>query len=435
MTLVDALVVVSLILVNALYVAAEFGAVAARKSRIRELAEHGSRLAARILPVLEDPARLDRYIAGCQIGITLSSLVLGAYGQSTMAVRLSPLFEAWAGLDALAAFSAVSAGVLVTLTILQVVFGELLPKSLALQYPTQTVLYTEVPMRWSLWLFHGFIAVMNGSGVALLRLLRLPQGSHRHIHSPEEIELLIVESRDGGLLEPDEQVRLHRALRLRLRSARQLMVPRPYISAIDVNTPFERAVMIAAQTPYTRLPAYRDSIDNVVGFLHTRDVVLRAIEGRPAKLTDLVRPVPTVHERLSADELLRLLREQKAYLALVVDEFGGLAGLVTVEDVLAELLGDVGDEFTADRGPERLPDGRVRVPGRLPLDEIERWVGIAWRGDASTVGGHVTDSLGHVPRAGDRLVIAGCDVLVEEVVRYAVTSVVVTPAAGERSGG
>ena len=276
------LVVGALILFNALYVAAEFAAVGVRNSRIQQLAADGSRLAAWLLPLIESPAALDRYIAACQIGITLSSLVLGAYAQATFAVWLTPLFVELGGLQTIAAQSVSAAVVLLVLTVAQVIFGELVPKSLALQYPTRAALYTLLPMLASLWVYRPFITWLNGTGLLLLRLLGSPSSTHRHIHSPEEIELLIAESRDGGLLEPDEHRRLQRALRLNLRQAKQLMAPRRQIAAIDIDTPLEQATALVAQSPFSRLPVYRGSIDNVIGMLHTKDLVRWRVSGEPA---------------------------------------------------------------------------------------------------------------------------------------------------------
>ena len=232
--LLASFVILLLILLTALYVAAEFAAVGARRSRLRRLAEDGNALAARILPVVDDAHELDRYIAVSQIGITLSSLILGAYGQAAIAPRVAPLLVSVFGLEADTAESTAAVIVLLTLTILAMIVGELVPKSLALQNPTRAALMTVLPMQWSQRLFSWTIDALNGSGAILLRLLRVPSTGHRHVHSPEEIELLIAESRDGGLLEPEEQVRLHRALRLGLRTASQLMVPRGRLSAIDV---------------------------------------------------------------------------------------------------------------------------------------------------------------------------------------------------------
>src|SRR3954452_14238264 len=267
-----------LILLTGLYVAAEFAAVSARRSRLRRLAEDGDVLALRLLPVLEDPRALDRYIAASQVGITLSSLLLGAYGQATLAPRLMPLLARFENLQPSTVESASVAIVLVFLTTLEVILGELVPKSLALQNPTRTALFTVLPMQWSIRAFSWSITLLNGSGGLLLRALRLPATGHRHVHSPEEIALLIAESRDGGLLEPQEQVRLHRSLRLGLRVARQLMVPRSRLVALEATTPMPDVLRVAASSPYSRLPVYRKTLDDIIGILRTKDVVTHFLD-------------------------------------------------------------------------------------------------------------------------------------------------------------
>jgi putative hemolysin len=438
MVLVAILVIATLIFINAIYVAAEFAAVSVRRSRVRQLSEGGNPFAAWLLPVLESPNALDRYIAACQIGITLSSLVLGAYAQATLGARIRPWFEGVGGLQGAAAQSTSAAVVLLALTVLQVVFGELVPKSLALQYPTQTALYTLVGMVPSLWVYRPFIKWLNGTGLLLLRLLGAPQQGHRHIHSPEEIELLIAESRDGGLLEPDEHRRLQRALRLNLRQARQLMVPRPKISALDINTPLNEVIGLVAQSPFSRLPVYRDSIDNIVGMLHTKDLV-RWLVGdggrRDATLAELIRPMASVHESVTADRVLKQLRERRSHQALVVDEFGGTAGLVTLEDVLSELLGDVGDEFKpGEPVPETLPDGRMRLPGTLSVEDAALLLRTTFDTDANTVGGLTTAALGHLPAAGEQVIVGNFELTVERIAGRAVGTVLarrVREEAGE----
>jgi putative hemolysin len=207
-------VITLLIAVTALYVAAEFAAVSVRKSQIAQRAENGNRLAGRLLLRIQTSAALDHYIAACQIGITWSSLVLGAYSQATLAGSYARILETWAGLDELTAFSWASIAVLFIITVLQMVLGELVPKSVALQFPTQTALATVVPMELSLRLYSWFLTALNGSGHAIIRLFGLSHASHEHVHSPEEIDFLIGESRKGGLLDLDEDERLRRALRL-----------------------------------------------------------------------------------------------------------------------------------------------------------------------------------------------------------------------------
>ena len=426
MVLAAILVVTALILVNALYVGAEFAAVSVRRSRIQQLAADGNPLAAWLLPLIESPAALDRYIAACQIGITLSSLLLGAYAQRTFAVWLTPLFAQLGGLQEVAAQSTSTVAVLLALTVAQVIFSELIPKSLALQYPTQAALYTLVPMVPSMWIYRPFIRWLNGVALLILRLLGSPQQTHRHIHSPDEIELLIAESRDGGLLEPDEHRRLQRALRLNLRQAKQLMVPRRKVSALEIATPLQEVIEIVAQSPFSRLPVYLESIDNIVGMLHTKDLVRRFVSGGPdATLASLIRPIASVHESVTVDRVLKELRERRFHQALVVDEFGGTSGFLTLEDVLSELLGEVGDEFKPAAEPvaEALPDGRIRVPGSLAVDEAAALLQTEWDTDAATVAGLVTAALGHLPAPGEVATVGDYEFEVERVADRAIESV------------
>jgi len=427
--LLAAVIIAFLILLTALYVAAEFAAVGARRGRLRRMAEDGNSLAKRLLPVLESPHELDRYIAASQVGITLSSLILGAYGQSRIALRLAPFFESMAGMDPETALSTAAAVMLLVLTILAMILGELVPKSLALQDPTRTALATVLPMQWSLRLYAPSIAILNGSGALLLRMIGVASTGHRHVHSPEEIELLIAESRDGGLLEPLEQVRLHRALRLGLRTAKQLMVPRDRLAALDAATPFPEVLRLVATSPYSRLPVYRGTLDHVIGMLHTRDVVLDYISDRPrGSIAGLLRPILRVRETMPADRLLAFLRERRSHHGLVEDDNGRIAGLITLEDVVAELLGGVSDEFkVAAQRAILLPDGRVRLPGAMRLDQAAPVLG-AWRGNNETVASHIATALGRIPEQGERVTVEGVEVEIEVIEAGTIASVIVGTA-------
>ena len=336
-----------MVAVTALYVAAEFAAVSVRRSRVRQLAEDGHRTAQRLLPVLEGPAELDRYIAACQVGITLSSLILGAYGQIAYGPPLSSLLQSRLGLDPLAAASSAAAVVLLVLTVGAMVAGELAPKSLALQYPTQVALYTYWPMRWSLWALGPFIWFLNGSGILALKLLGSAHGAHRHVHSPEEIELLIAESHDGGLLEPDEVRRLQRALRFSLRTAQQLMTTRDRMQAIDIMTPVGEVLALALDSAQAYVPVYRETLDHVVGILNTKRLLVRHVEDRPIhSLHELLQPATVVAENTTGDRLVAELRRRRAHQAIVVDGGGKVVGMVTLDDILSSLLGPTPDEFT-----------------------------------------------------------------------------------------
>jgi CBS domain containing-hemolysin-like protein len=430
MSPIVAAVIVALILGNALYVAAEFSAVSVRRSRLQQMAEEGDTLAARMLAILNDGVALDRYIAACQVGITIANLVLGAYAQATVAVDLAPVLAARLDLEPLTAQSAAAIVVLVINTVLMMVIGELVPKSLALQFPTRTARWTVLPLSVSLKLLRWPITVLNGSGAAILRALRMPTHGHAHIHSPTEIEYLIAESREGGQLDPQESQRLREALRLGMRTVGELMVPRTRVVGVAEDVPWPEVVELLRKTPYSRLPVYEETLDHVIGVLHVRDVVRRLVDGAapPASLREVVTPVLVVPETMTVDRLLERLRAERKALAIVADEFGGTAGLITVGDLLDELLGQTGDEFKPhERSAQRLPDGRVRLPGALRLDEATAWVHVHWEADAYTVGGLVMERLGRLPVVGDTLTVDGVKIEVEALRGRAVESLLVTP--------
>jgi putative hemolysin len=343
-----------LIAANALYVAAEFSAVGVRRSRIRRLDDDGNWFAAQLTPHIDHPVALDRYVGVSQIGITLSSLMLGAYAQATVSGPLAALLGPTFDLTPVTAFSVASGIVLAILTGAQLVVGELIPKALALQFPTETALATVLPMRWSLVFFRPVIAVLNGTALAILKLVGAGSHSHQHLHSPEEIDLLIAESRDGGLLEPEEQQRLRRALHLGRRSARDLMVPRDRLTMLNLDASWEDVLRTVLASPFSRLPVYRGSPDAVVGTLRVKDLVEQQAGGGTLSLEALMRPVLVLEARLPADRVLTHLRDRRAHSAVVIDDDGRAVGLITIQDVLAELLGAASVEApkTASR-----PDG------------------------------------------------------------------------------
>lgn len=424
------IIIVGLILVTALYVAAEFAVVSVRQSRVQSRAEEGSTLARKLLPILSDPHELDRYIAASQIGITLSSLVLGAYGQAALSGFVAPLLERFGGLDADSAQSTAAVVILIVLTLLAMILGELIPKSLALHAPTKVALWTLLPMQWSLRAMSWFIVVLNGSGALILRAFGASMEGHRHVHSPEEIEYLVAESGKGGLLKPSESLRLRQALHLGRRPIHELMVPRTRIEAVDVEETLADGFRTVADSAYTRLPVFRDSIDDIVGVVHARDVALAAWSDTPPRTIEAVmRPPLVLPASMMADRVLGRMKEEGHTMAILADEYGGTAGLVTIDNILDDLIGDVADEFRADApAPEALPDGRVRLPGSYHAADATRWTRVRWHG-ALTVGGVVLAAFGRAPRARERITIAGVEVEVERVDRSRIDSVLVRPRA------
>ena len=428
-------IILLLIAVTAFYVAAEFGAVGVRRSRLRRLCEDGNATASLLLPVVEDPQRLNRYIAASQVGITLSGMALGAYAEAVISPVVAPLIVRFSPYAPTNGETLARALVLISLTMLSVIVGEMVPKTVALRYPTEVALATTRPMLWSARAYAWFIVILDRSATLLRRLLQVPTATHRHVHSPEEIGLMIAESRDGGLLEPQEQVRLHRALRLGLRNAGQLMVKRARLQAIDVTMPLSDVLLLVATSAYSRLPVYRRSLDEIVGILHTKDVVTHFLErGRTGTLAALVRPILRVPDTMPADRLLGFLRERRSHQALVVDTSDAVIGMITLEDVLGELLGSVPDEFKAPRLlPLRLTDGRVRLPGELPLERARLWEG-AWPSENLAVADFVVREAGRLPEPGEKIVIRGVDVEIESIENDRILSLILGQPREKKDG-
>lgn len=437
-------VILVLTLVNALYVAAEFAVVGARATRVAQLAEQGHQLARELLPILQDPLLLDRYIAACQIGITISSLLLGAFGQATLGLALGEFLHAYAGLEAVAAYGLSATLVLLAMSSIQVVFGELVPKTVALQFPVGTVLFTCIPMLWSLSLYASFIDLLNGSGALVLRWLGAkPDNGHHHVHAPDEIELLVRESHDGGLLEDRDSARLREALRLGRHRVRQLMVPRRQIAALDLDAPLAQQFAEIDASPFTRLVVHRGGFEDIQGFLHLKDVALAIADGHDLRsLQPLVRPLLALPSGLTTDRALGQLRDRRARIALLVDEFGDVEGLISLEDIIRELLGELSDEFKSSGAfePCQLADGRWRLPGRMPLDEAMEWARALgtpeWAASkAETLAGWLIEQIDAIPETGHSFGVAGLDFEIECMDGSAISSVLVRVGMASKETG
>jgi len=346
MTLASLGIVLALILVNAFFVASEFAAVSVPRVRVEQAAESGDPAALRLREHVRSRHRLDRYVSASQVGISISSLILGAFGRGGVEEGVADSVAAFTGLASGTAASLVSVGILAGFTFLQMVLGELVPKGIALQYPLRTARWTVVPMEWLLGVLRPTIAVLNGAAAGLLALLGFRTTDAGHVHSPEEIEMMLAESRAGGLLEPHEHQRLNRALQLSQLTAADLMVPRARIQTIDVGAPRAEIVRVATESPFTRLPVVEGSADAVIGLLHARDVAPYVADpSRPLDLRGLLRQASYVAGDLPADGLLSRLRDSRRQVAIVIDRDNRTLGIVSVDDILDALLGEMADDL------------------------------------------------------------------------------------------
>ncbi|KPP91157.1 hemolysin family protein [Erythrobacter sp. HL-111] len=416
-------VIAMMVVANALYVAAEFATVGSRKSRVQELAENGNRAASGLLAILQDPKRIDNYVAGCQVGITLSSLIAGAYGQAQLTPLLTPLLGPIGG-----AVAAVVV-VLLAVTVLQVVLGELLPKTVALRYPETLAMATLWPMKVSLLIFKPLIFVFNGTAFALMRLFRLnTEHGHTHVHSPDELEGLYRESAAGGLIDADERNMLAGALGLRSRTVREILTPRTRLTTIAAGETVGDALARIAKKPYSRFPVTGPSTEEIIGIVHIR-TLFAAFERDPDALVETVaRPPLVVAEMMPVPQLWQILRKNGQRTAIVINEYGSVSGMVTLEDALEEVFGEIQDEFDQEEDPViARPDGRS-VRGDMNLAALADRYDIDLPDDrADTIGGLVWHELGRLPAVGDKVDLPGTpyDLEVEAMAGYAVQRVLV----------
>ncbi|GAA5448084.1 UPF0053 protein Rv1842c [Deinococcus depolymerans] len=427
------LVILLMVAVNALYVAAEFAAVGARRSRVQESAEGGNRAAVTLLGILRDPQRLDTYVAACQVGITLSSLVAGAYGQSQLTPLLTP------SLGPVGGEVAATVVVLILVTALQVVLGELLPKTVALRYPERLALATLRPMQLSLLLFRPLIALFNGAAFAILRAAKLDvQHSHAHVHSPEELQDLYRESADGGLIDANEREMLSGVLNVEGRVVREIMTPRTRTLTVPADLSVREALTRLAPSAYSRFPVTDATSEmgseEVVGVVHLRSLYLSAERNPHGTVRSVMREPLVVAEVMGVPDLWRRLRESGRHSALVVNEYGSVSGFVTLEDALEEIFGELQDEFDQEEEPISVQGGRILVRGDVLIDVLNSRFDLDLPTDeVDTVSGLIWQELGRLPQPGDEVSVTPGHLIfrVEAMERRAVKRA--SFASGERA--
>ena len=404
-----------LVVANGFFVATEFAIVKVRATRLDEMAKAGERRAVAARKVVE---HLDEYLSATQLGITLASLGLGWLGEPAFAHLIEPVVLRL-GLPAASAHPIAIAVSFSIITFLHIVFGELAPKSLAIQRPEGVSLAVAAPMRFFRAIFFPFIWALNGVAAWALRAFGLPPVNESELgHSEEELRLIVSAMRATGGVPRERLDMIERTLRLPQRTARDLMVARGDVVFLRTDmTPAERRD-VAVQHGHTRYPMVEEDLDNVLGILNLKDLFLRGEEPRTGPhLRDVLREPLYVPETMRADMLLREFRRKRQHMAIVVDEYGGTAGLVTVEDVVSAVLGDMQDEF-ATWGPDivALPAGVFAVDPTTPLEDFSRHFGVELdEPEVSTVGGLIMVRLDRVPSVGDKIVVGPVELTVEEM--------------------
>jgi magnesium and cobalt exporter, CNNM family len=396
-----------LILLNGFFVAAEYGLVTARRTRMVELHHQGNRRARAVLRITGDPPQ---FIAAMQLGVTLTSLGIGALGEHA----LSKEFDQWMStvLAILIAYA--------ILTFFHVVIGELVPKGVALGHPEGTALTVAAPVRAFFTLFKPLIWGLRRATDGVLRLLGLESpGAERDPLSEAELRMLLSRSSQEGEIEHEEQQMIDKVFVFGDKDAADVMVPRPEVVAVSIALPPEQALAAVLESPYTRYPVYREDLDDVIGVLHIRDL-FSAMHDRglaSVQLQELLRAPFIVPETKDLATLLQDFRRTNNHFAIVVDEYGGMAGICTLEDLLEEIVGEIEDEFdVAEEQIEQIDDDTYRLDGMFPIDEFNSRFGTDLPDeDFHTVGGFVFGQLGRAPEVGDDVSYDGLQFDVLEV--------------------
>ena len=382
-----------LILLNAFFVAAEYGLVTARRTRIIELHHQGNRRARDVLRITSDPPR---FIAAMQLGVTLTSLAIGALGETALAKAFDP----W-----MAAFLAIALAYLL-LTFVHVVIGELVPKGIALGHSEGTALAVAAPVRAFFTTFAPLVWVLMRSTQFVLETFGLePPGAEGDAMSEAELRMLLTRSTEQGEIEQEERGMIEKVFDFADKDAADVMVPRPEVVAISISLPPEEALAAVIDSPYTRYPVYRDTFDDVVGIMHVRDLFSAMYEKglSDVHLEELLRPAHIVPETKDLASLLHEFRRTSTHFAIVVDEYGAMAGILTLEDLIEEIVGEIEDEFdVAEVQIEQIDDDTYRITGMFPIDEFNNRFGTELPDeDFHTVGGYVFGQLGRAPEPGD----------------------------------
>jgi len=404
------LAVLLLVLANAFFVAAEFALVAARRTRIEAMVRRGDRKAKTVQTALQD---LYRQLSAAQLGITVASILLGYVAEDTVAHLFRNWFAALPpALDFLARGGVASVVAVTIISFLHVVFGEQAPKAWAITYPEATSRWIAAPLILFSWITRPFTELLNWSANRVVRWLGIKSTTAEleRIHSPEEIRMLVEQSRKTGRLAADDARLLEGVFEFSEKTAHEVMTPRTQMVALPVDLTLEEAADQVAVAGRSRYPVYGESLDDIVGVVHAKDILAGLRSAKGGTLRAVLRPAVFVPGTREVEDVLADMKRQKNHLAIVLDEFGGTAGLVTMEDLLEEIVGPIYDEYDRPAVDTRVApgEGAPLLAGAMPLRDVNATYGLALdEEDYTTLGGYVFGALGRLPKVGDRVAVPG----------------------------
>lgn len=431
MTYVVPLVILTvLILANAIFVAAEFAIVASRAFKLEPLAEN-SAAARSALNIVKNTRLQDRFIAVAQLGITLVTVALGMYAEPTIAGWFYGPLQQWFGLSESVAHTVATVVILAVITYLHVVIGEMIPKAMALHSPETIATGVMPSMRFLNILFLPGVWVLNAIAGAFLRAMNLPlQGGSHRLYTANELEMLVRESSEGGEIESEQSDLIEAIFDFGEREVYQCMAPRTRVKGLPIDATESDLIELMVKSKHSRFPVYEGDLDHIRGILHVKDFIRwrSTNDGEEFDLRPLLRRAPRVPLHMSSARLLAAFKRLRVHMAVVMDEYGGTEGIVTLEDLIEEVVGEVYDEHDQESLPEinEMPDGTYLVEGEVLLDDFnEIYPDSLVSDDANTVGGLVVEELGRAPQVGDVVEANGAELTVQEIDGLAVTRVVI----------
>ena len=404
------LAVVALVLANAFFVAAEFALVAARRTRIEAMVRRGDRKARTVQAALQD---LYRQLSAAQLGITVASILLGYVSEDTVAHLFRDWFAALPPLlDFLARGGVASTAAVAVVSFLHVVFGEQAPTAWAITHAESTSRWVAAPLIFFSWITRPFTDLLNWSAGRVVRLLGLKgtTAELEQIHSPEELRMLVEQSRKRGKLDADDARLLQGVFEFSEKSAREVMTPRTEMVALPADLTLEQAADQVAVAGRSRYPVYGESLDDILGVVHAKDILASLRSATGGTLRGVLRPAMFVPGTREVEDVLADMKRQKIHLAIVLDEFGGTAGLVTMEDLLEEIVGPIYDEYDQPSGELRVapPGAAPLISGATPLRDVNRVFGLELdEQDYTTIGGFLFGAIGRLPKGGDQVAVKG----------------------------
>lgn len=419
-SLVKILIALFLVLLNGFFVAAEFSIVKVRYSQIQLKAAEGNSMAKQAEDIIKN---LDAYLSATQLGITLASLALGWVGESALHHIIEDIFIRMGMVVDNATVTTVSLVLsFLIITVMHIVFGELVPKSIAIRKSESTTLIIAAPLKLFYNIFRPFIWLMNGISNAFLRLIKIHPVSEHEIHSTEELQLLVKQSADSGAIEEENYEIIKNAFDFTDHTAKQVMVPRQNILSIDIDEPIEDIINTIMESGYSRVPVYENSIDNIIGIFYVKEIIREYIQ-RKGNLThddlrDKMREAFFVVGSKKISDLLKTFQLKKQHLAIVIDEFGGTEGIITLEDILEELVGEIQDEEDEEANVvDQVSENTYWVQATQPLDEINEHLPkgfpLSEEGEFNTLAGYILHDLADIPEENQEFSLNGyeCKIL------------------------